>query len=116
MSQKTKAAKATKNFAGNREAEGSYAAAFADLGVPGVVAVKSGSSLYAGIGTDAQGDFVLVSSDLTSVLSKTRMLIPLVEGQGLWFTERDYVVFPLEGELAFSRPRPKRSKLKLLLY
>ena len=97
----------------NREAEGSYAAAFADLGVPGVVAVKSGSSLYAGIGTDAQGDFVLVSSDLTSVLSKTRMLIPLVEGQGLWFTERDYVVFPLEGELAFSRPRPKRSKLNV---
>ena len=94
-------------------AEGSYAAAFADPRAPGVVAVKSGSSLYAGIGTDAHGDFVVVSSDLTSVLSKTRMLIPLSEGEGLWFTEREYLVFNLGGDLAFSVPRPKRSKLNV---
>ncbi len=93
--------------------EGSYAAAFCDPRVPGVVAVKSGSSLYAGIGTDAFGEFVVVSSDLTSVLSKTRMLIPLAEGEGLWFTERAYAVFPLKGELAFSAPRPRRSKLNV---
>lgn len=95
------------------KAEGSYAAAFCDPAVPGVVAVKSGSSLYAGLGTDAHGDFVVVSSDLTSVLSKTRMLIPLTEGEGLWFTEREYLVFSLEKELAFSVPRPKRSKLNV---
>lgn len=95
------------------EAEGSYAAAFADPKVPGVVAVKSGSSLYAGIGTDAFGDFVVVSSDLTSVLSKTRMLIPLSEGEGLWFTEREYLVFSLGKDLSFSLPRPKRSKLNV---
>lgn len=95
------------------KAEGSYAAAFCDPAVPGVVAVKSGSSLYAGIGTDAHGDFVVVSSDLTSVLSKTRMLIPLAEGEGLWFTEREYLVFSLGKELAFSVPRPKRSKLNV---
>ncbi len=94
-------------------AEGSYAAAFADPQAAGVVAVKSGSSLYAGIGTDAHGDFVVVSSDLTSVLSKTRLLIPLSEGEGLWFTERDYLVFTLGGELAFSKPRTKRSKLNV---
>lgn len=94
-------------------AEGSYAAAFCDPTVPGIVAVKSGSSLYAGIGQDAHGPFVVVSSDLTSVLSKTRMLIPLAEGEGLWFTERDYLVFPLAGPLAFSTPRPKRSKLNV---
>jgi glucosamine 6-phosphate synthetase-like amidotransferase/phosphosugar isomerase protein len=94
-------------------AEGSYAAAFADPNVPGVVAVKSGSSLYAGIGTDDFGDFVVVSSDLTSVLSKTRMLIPLSEGEGLWFTEREYLVFSLGKELTFSVPRPKRSKLNV---
>lgn len=93
--------------------EGSYAAAFCDPRVPGVVAVKSGSSLYAGLGTDAFGEFVVVSSDLTSVLSKTRMLIPLSEGEGLWFTEREYAVFPLAGALAFSTPRPKRSKLNV---
>ena len=94
-------------------AEGSYAAAFADPKVPGVVAVKSGSSLYAGIGTDAQGDFVVVSSDLTSVLSKTRLLIPLSEGEGIWFTEREYLVFSLGQDLTFSVPRPKRSKLNV---
>lgn len=98
---------------GDARAEGSYAAAFADPKVPGVVAVKSGSSLYAGIGSDAHGDFVVVSSDLTSVLSKTRMLIPLSEGEGLWFTERQYLVFTLGRDLAFSRPRPKRSKLNV---
>ena len=94
-------------------AEGSYAAAFADPQVPGIVAVKSGSSLYAGIGTDAHGDFVVVSSDLTSVLSKTRMLIPLSEGEGLWFTEREFLVFSLGEDLNFSAPIPKRSKLNV---
>jgi glucosamine 6-phosphate synthetase-like amidotransferase/phosphosugar isomerase protein len=94
-------------------AEGSYAAAFADPKVPGVVAVKSGSSLYAGIGSDEQGDFVVVSSDLTSVLSKTRMLIPLSEGEGIWFTEREYLVFTLGKDFAFSVPRAKRSKLNV---
>ena len=94
-------------------AEGSYAAAFADPRVPGVVAVKSGSSLYAGIGRDAHGEFVVVSSDLTSVLSKTRLLIPLCEGEGIWFTEREYLVFSLGQDLAFSVPHPKRSKLNV---
>jgi glucosamine 6-phosphate synthetase-like amidotransferase/phosphosugar isomerase protein len=93
--------------------EGSYAAAVCDPRVPGVVAVKSGSSLYAGVGTDAFGPFVVVSSDLTSVLSKTRMLIPLAEGEGIWFTEREFVVFPMKGDLVLSRPKPKRSKLSV---
>jgi len=92
-------------------AEGSYAAAVADPKVKGVFAIKSGSSLYAGLGTDGAGDFIVISSDLTSVLSKTRALIPLAEGEGLWFTESDYLVFSLSGELTFSKPRLKRSKL-----
>ncbi|HLO68244.1 MAG TPA: SIS domain-containing protein [Holophaga sp.] len=95
------------------KAEGSYAAAFCDPEAPGVVAVKSGSSLYAGTGEDEHGPFVLVSSDLTSVLSKTRMLIPLSEGEGIWFTEREYAVFPLAGPFALSAPRPRRSKLNV---
>ncbi|MCE1229295.1 MAG: SIS domain-containing protein [Firmicutes bacterium] len=95
------------------KAEGSYAAAFADPQAEGVVAVKSGSSLYAGLGTDAFGDFVVVSSDLTSVLSKTRMLIPLSEGEGIWFTERHYVIFSLGQSCGFSRPKARRSKLNV---
>ena len=95
------------------EAEGSYAAAVADPQVPGVFAVKSGSSLYAGMGSDDDGDFVVVSSDLTSVLAKTRMLIPLAEGEGLWYTHDRYVVFGLHGDPRFSVPRLKRSKLNV---
>lgn len=97
----------------DQKAVGSYAAAFADPKVPGVVTVKSGSSLYAGVGNDGFGEFVVVSSDLTSVLSKTRMLIPLAEGEGIWFTEKAYLVFTLGGELAFAAPRLKRSKLNV---
>ncbi|HWP68933.1 MAG TPA: SIS domain-containing protein, partial [Rectinemataceae bacterium] len=94
-------------------AEGSYAAAVADPKLPGVFAIKSGSSLYAGVGADSRGDFIVVSSDLTSVLSKTRALIPLAEGEGLWFTENAYLVFNLRGTPAFSKPRLKRSKLSV---
>ena len=94
-------------------AEGSYAAAVADPQLPGVFAMKSGSSLYAGVGSDSHGDFIVVSSDLTSVLSKTRALIPLAEGEGLWFTEDAYLVFALHGPMTFSKPRLKRSKLSV---
>lgn len=95
------------------QAEGSYAAAVSDPEVPGIFAIKSGSSLYAGIGTDGAGDFVVVSSDLTSVLSKTRALIPLAEGEGIWFTDSAYLIFSLRGACAFSRPKPRRSKLSV---
>ncbi|MEJ5183917.1 MAG: SIS domain-containing protein [Rectinemataceae bacterium] len=94
-------------------AEGSYAAAVADPTLPGVFAIKSGSSLYAGIGSDSHGEFIVLSSDLTSVLSKTRALIPLAEGEGIWFTENQYLVFSLHGQPYFSRPRLKRSKLSV---
>jgi glucosamine--fructose-6-phosphate aminotransferase (isomerizing) len=77
------------------------------------VAVKSGSSLYAGVGRDGYGEFVVVSSDLTSVLSKTRMLIPLSEGEGLYFTENTWLVFTLGERLTFSVPKLKRSKLNV---
>ena len=97
----------------NARAEGSYAAAFADPKVPGVVAVKSGSSLYAGAGRDTHGDFVVVSSDLTSVLSKTRMLIPLSEGEGLYFNHDTWLIFTLGERLEFRVPRLKRSKLNV---
>ncbi|PKL24055.1 MAG: hypothetical protein CVV47_12400 [Spirochaetae bacterium HGW-Spirochaetae-3] len=95
------------------EADGSYAAAIADPQVPGVFAIKSGSSLYAGMGRDDDGGFVVVSSDLTSVIAKTPMLIPLAEGEGVWYTEDRYLVFSLHGEARFSEPRLKRSKLNV---
>ena len=85
----------------------------ADPQVPGAFAIKSGSSLYAGMGSDSDGSFVVVSSDLTSVIAKTPMLIPLAEGEGVWYTESRYLVFSLHGEARFSEPRLKRSKLNV---
>lgn len=79
-------------------AEGSYAACVTTPDIEGVFAVKSGSSLYAGKGRDNNGDFIVVSSDLTSVLAKTRFLIPLSEGEGLYFTSTGYKVFSLKEE------------------
>jgi glucosamine--fructose-6-phosphate aminotransferase (isomerizing) len=96
----------------HRTVVGSYAACVAFPGIDGVFAMKAGSSLYAGKGTDGAGDFVVVSSDLTSVLSKTRFLIPLAEGEGLHFTHDGYRVFSLSGD-AISVPPLRRSRLSV---
>ncbi len=95
-----------------RKVEGSYAACVAFPDLPGVFAMKSGSSLYAGKGSDNAGEFIVVSSDLTSVLSKTRYLIPLSEGEGIYFTHAEYKVFSLtrSGEKV---PGLKRSRLNI---
>lgn len=96
----------------NQKAQGSYAACISAADIEGIFAVKAGSSLYAGKGSDENGDFIVVSSDLTSVLAKTRFLIPLLEGQGIYFTASDYFVFSLaDGKR--SLPGLKRSKLNI---
>ena len=92
--------------------EGSYSACVAFPDLPGIFAMKSGSSLYAGKGSDANGPFIVVSSDLTSVLSKTRFLIPLAEGQGIYFTHDEFRLFSLTSEEEFP-PRLTRSRLNL---
>jgi glucosamine--fructose-6-phosphate aminotransferase (isomerizing) len=96
----------------NQKAVGSYAACVSVPDIEGIFAVKAGSSLYAGKGSDEDGDFILVSSDLTSVLAKTRFLIPLLEGQGIYFDADDYFVFSLR-DGSRSRPGLKRSKLNI---
>ena len=99
-----------------REAEqkavGSYAACVSAPDIPGVFAIKSGSSLYAGKGSDVNGEFIVVSSDLTSVLSKTRFLIPLVKGEAVYFTHNDYLVFSVDEEKE-GKPSLKRSRLNI---
>ncbi len=90
----------------NALAEGSYAAIIADPKLPGVFAVKSGSALYGGIGSDDYGDFLIVSSDLPAVLSKTTSLIPFSDGEGIWSIENGCILFNLRGSLRFSRPKP----------
>ncbi len=96
----------------NQKTVGSYAACISAPDIEGIFAVKAGSSLYAGKGSDEDGDFIVVSSDLTSVLAKTRFLIPLVEGQGIYFTAGEYFVFSL-ADGSRSVPGLKRSKLNI---
>jgi len=96
----------------NQKAVGSYAACISAVDIDGIFAVKAGSSLYAGKGSDEDGDFIVVSSDLTSVLAKTRFLIPLVEGQGIYFSAGDYFVFSL-ADGTRTVPGLKRSKLNI---
>ncbi|MCK5808787.1 SIS domain-containing protein [bacterium] len=89
---------------------GSYAACITLPTLPGVFAIKAGSSLYAGKGHDENGDFIAVSSDLTSILSKTRFLIQMSEGDVLYFTSNTYVAFSLKGKKEWE-PKITRSRL-----
>jgi len=91
---------------------GSYAACVTLPGIPGVFAIKAGSSLYAGKGSDDNGDFIVVSSDLTSILSKTRFLIPMSEGEGMYFDSSSYKVFNLKTDEEHI-PRLSRSRLNI---
>ena len=92
--------------------EGSYAACITAPDIPGVFAIKAGSSLYAGIGVDNSGNFIVVSSDLTSVLSKTRFLIPMSEGDGIYFDSENYKLFSLKTEKEWVS-KPSRSRLNI---
>ncbi|HQP33651.1 MAG TPA: SIS domain-containing protein [Polyangiaceae bacterium] len=67
--------------------KGSFAAVVVDPVSACVWAIKQGSSLYFGFGTDdAGGSFRIASSDLSSVLRLTRVLVPMHEGE---FAEYD---------------------------
>lgn len=92
--------------------EGSYAACVTLPEIPGVFAIKAGSSLYAGKGSDASGNFIVVSSDLTSVLSKTRFLIPMSEGEGIYFDSENYKLFSLKEDKEWV-PKLSRSRLNI---
>lgn len=92
--------------------EGSYAACVTLPELPGVFAIKAGSSLYAGKGSDASGNFIVVSSDLTSILSKTRFLIPMSEGEGIYFDSENYKLFSLKEDKEWI-PKLSRSRLNI---
>ena len=92
--------------------EGSYAACVTLPEIPGVFAIKAGSSLYAGKGSDASGNFIVVSSDLTSILSKTRFLIPMSEGEGIYFDSENYKLFSLTENREWT-PKLSRSRLNI---
>lgn len=61
---------------------GSFAAVVFDPKTQLMAAIKAGSSLYIGLGHDeTYGAFVIASSDLGSVLSLTKILLPISENE-----------------------------------
>ncbi len=74
--------------------EGSFAAVIVDPVVRTAWAIKHGSSLYCGVGQDAQGGrFGIASSDLSSVLKLTRVVVPMVEGEFVELGVSGYQVY-----------------------
>ncbi|MBN2829979.1 MAG: SIS domain-containing protein, partial [Candidatus Cloacimonetes bacterium] len=76
-----------------KQAVGSYAAVVVDPQTETSWAIKSGSSLYFGIGIIDENRFCLASSDLTSVLRFTKDLINLREGEFVEYSADNYQVY-----------------------
>ncbi len=75
---------------------GSYAAVIVDPESRTLWAIKQGSSLYFGLGRDKGGDqFTIASSDLSAVLRKTRVLVPLSAGEFVEYRPDSYQVYNL---------------------
>lgn len=96
----------------SRRIQGSYAAVVADPVLEEIYAIKSGSSLYIGKGRDEDGEFVLASSDLSAVLSKTRILIPISEGEFIHLGAGAWTVYSLTDPAVAEQRSPRRSKLR----
>ncbi len=79
-----------------RRLEGSFAAVIIDPVSRCAWAIKAGSSLYFGIGRDdIGGRFTLASSDLSSVLKFTRVVVPIIEGEFIEFDGKSHQFYAL---------------------
>ncbi len=97
--------------------QGSYAAVVVDPVSGFVYAIKAGSSLYFGFGHDETGgQFRIASSDLSSILKLTRVLVPLHEGEFVEYGPSEHRVFALDGkeaqDAAELEREPVRSRLR----
>lgn len=74
--------------------QGSFAAVIVDPVTSTAWAIKQGSSLYFGVGADAIGGaFAIASSDLSSVLKLTRVVVPITEGEFVEYDPEGYRVY-----------------------
>jgi glutamine---fructose-6-phosphate transaminase (isomerizing) len=102
--------------------KGSYAAVVTDPVSRVQWCLKQGSSLYFGQGRDAGGrPFAIASSDLSAVLSQTRVLVPLSEGEFLEYEAASFAAYALRDRAEAkvtagdALPRePMRSRLRAL--
>ena len=100
-------------LAAARKMVGSYAAVVVDPVTQRLAAIKAGSSLYMGLGHDeAKGAFHIASSDLASVLSRTKMLLPMAKGEFALYDHERADFYDLRTGRSL-RKQPARSRLKL---
>jgi glutamine---fructose-6-phosphate transaminase (isomerizing) len=98
--------------------KGSYAAVVVDPVSRTIWAIKEGSSLYFGFGHDPDGgSFAVASSDLSSVLKMTRVLVPVSEGELIEYTPSSWQIYAIRdrGPVAAGQPlerQPVRSRLQ----
>ncbi len=82
-----------------KKLEGSYAAVIVDPVSRALWAVKQGSSLYFGLGADpVSGRFAIASSDLSSVLKLTRVVVPLREGEFAEFDAHGHRLYAIRDQ------------------
>lgn len=97
----------------NKQITGSFAAVVVDPVTENMVSIKAGSSLYMGQGHNKDGgSFIMVSSDLASVLSQTKILIPINENEFCMFNDSEYKMYSLSSGQELEK-QPVRSKLKV---
>jgi glucosamine 6-phosphate synthetase-like amidotransferase/phosphosugar isomerase protein len=77
--------------------EGSFAAVIVDPVTRVMWAIKQGSSLYFGVGSDdVGGRFAIASSDLSSVLKLTRVVVPITEGEFVEYDPSGHRIYCIE--------------------
>lgn len=83
---------------------GSFAAVVFDPETETMAAIKAGSSLYVGMGHDEiSGSFIIASSDLGSVLSMTKILLPIAENEFAMGVHNDIRLYHLRTGEALQR-------------
>jgi glucosamine 6-phosphate synthetase-like amidotransferase/phosphosugar isomerase protein len=81
----------------NKKLIGSFAAVIVDPVTRTLWAIKKGSSLYFGFGATPDGErFGIASSDLSSILKLTRVLLPLSEGEMVEYDSGRHTVYAVE--------------------
>src|ERR1043165_1681708 len=87
--------------------KGSYAAVVVDPVSRTLWAIKQGSSLYFGLGEGLS----IASSDLSSVLKLTRILVPVFEGEFVEYTAESHALYRVRDGERIERA-PARSRLQ----
>ncbi len=95
-----------------RDIKGDYAFCFADKKSRKMIAMKKGSSLFAGKGNG----FIVVSSDLYAVLDHTNKIIPLKDSEMIEFDSDNYTIRNIISMESIKRSPEKNSLNPCIMY